>query len=320
MGFGFNLDTAAKVASPAYLLGSMLKGGGGSTSQEAMLTPEQKAAMAQLSGFASTGRFGDFKAGEAQNLGYGDFNATGLENQGQSALQDLLKNGIPSQYAMGDNALKGFLETDPNAIKAQFDPFAAQVQRQIKDSNTALKRGAGFAGNLYSTNTIRGMGDIQARGNETLTAQLANLTNQAADRRMQAIPLAYQSAEAQQGAKLQQISASQQYGALTRQLNDASIKARDAEILRRREELKMPIQAAGTVLGANANYGVPSVQNQSPYADLLGLVGQIGGAAIGGSFGGPAGAAIGSKVGSSLAAPAPAPRAAPNPYLYSQFR
>jgi hypothetical protein len=300
---GFGLNDALKVAVPVYGATSLLAGklgGVGSTSQEAMMTPEQKAAMARLSDFSATGRFGDFKAGEEQNLGYGDFNATGLEMQGQSALQSLLRGGIPDQYRMGDEALKGFLETDPAAIKAQFDPFAAQVQRQIKDSNTALKRGAGFAGNLYSTNTIRNMGDIQARGNETLTAQLANLTNQAADRRMQAIPLAYQSAESQQGAKLQQISASQQYGALTRQLNDASIKARDAEILRRREELKMPIQAAQGIMGTNVNYGVPSVQNQSPYADLLGMVGQIGGAAIGGSFGGPAGAMVGSSVGKSV--------------------
>lgn len=264
-------------ASLGGMAGGMFDGGGEEVSQVPLETLEQKNARQALLGFAQTGKYGNFTAGEAQNLGYGDYNMTGIEGQGQSALQGLLNGGIPSQYAMGDEALKGFLQADPNAIKAQFDPFAAQVQRQIRDSETNLKRGAGFAGNLYSTDTIKKLGDVQARGNETLTSELARLTDSAANRRMQAIPLAYQSAESQQNSKMQQISASQQYGALTRQLNDASIKARDAEILRRREELKMPIGALQTVAGGNSTFGVPSVQAPSPYQDLLGMVGQIGG-------------------------------------------
>jgi hypothetical protein len=291
--------TGGLTEAPGLLKG-LFGGGGGTTSQELMMTPEQRAAMAKLSNFSETGNFGAFSAGQAQPLGYGDYSATGLESQGQSQLQQLLNGGIPEQYKMGDEALRGFLTTDPSAIQAQFDPFKSQVQRQIGESDKALKRNAGFAGNLYSTDTVRGLGDIQARGNETLTSELARLTNEQANRRLQAVPLAYQSAEAQQGARLQQIAASQQYGALTRQLNDASIKARDAELLRRRQELLLPIDAAKSVLGAQANYGVPTVQNPSPYADLLGLVGQIGGTALGTYLGGPAGGAIGSKVGSSL--------------------
>ncbi len=239
-------------------------------------TEEQRLARVKLMGFADTGKFGDFTAGAEVPLGYGDYGMTGIEGQGQSALQDLLNQGLPSQYAAGDNALMDFLKTDPTDVSAQYDPFKTQVQRQMKESDRALKRNAGFAGNLYSTDTIRGLGDIQARGNETLTSQLASLTDSALNRRLQAIPLAYQSAAGQQEAKLNQINASQQYGSLTRQLNDASIKARDAELLRRRQELQLPIQAAQTVAGQTANYGVPSVQT-SPYGDLLGLVGQIGG-------------------------------------------
>lgn len=246
-------------------------------------TPEQRAARQKLMGFADTGQFGDFKAGAEVPLGYGDYGMTGIEAQGQSALQDLLNQGLPPQYAMGDAALADYLKTDPTDVSAQYNPFKAQVERQIAESNRALKRNAGFAGNLYSTDTIRGLGDIQARGNETLTSQLASLTDSALTRRLQAIPLAYQSAAGQQEAKLNQINASQQYGSLTRQLNDASIKARDAELLRRRQELQLPIEAAKTVAGQTANYGVPSVQT-SPYSELLGLVGQIGGSYLNSKF------------------------------------
>lgn len=240
-------------------------------------TPEQKAARAKLSGFAQTGTYGDFTAGAEVPLGYGDFNVTAPEKAGMSTLQQILNGGIPDQYRMGDAALQDLLQNDPAKIAAQFDPFKAQTERQIAESDRTLKRSAGFAGSLYSTDTIRRLGDLQARGNETLTSQLANLTNSALDRKLSAIPLAYQSAESQQASGLQRVDASQRYGDLTRRLNDASIKARDAELLRRRQELQLPIQAAGAVMGSSYT---PDVQT-SPYQDLLGMVGQVGGNYLG---------------------------------------
>ena len=239
-------------------------------------TPEQRAARQKLMGFANTGTFGNFTAGTEVPLGFGDYNMTGIEGQGQSALQGLLKQGLPSQYAVGDNALMDYLKTDPTDVAAQFNPFKTQVERQIKESNRALKRNAGAMGNLYSTDTVRNLGDIQERGNETLISELARLTDNALQRRLQTIPLAYQSGEAQQAARLNQIEASQRFGGLTRELNDASIKARDAELLRRRQELQLPIEAAKTVAGQQAEFGVPSA-SVSPYGDLLGIVAQIGG-------------------------------------------
>ncbi len=273
------------------MLGTVAAGAVGSlfgkkkTEQVPLETAEQRAARQKLMGFANTGKFNDFTAGAEVPLGYGDYGMTGIEGQGQSALQDLLNQGLPSQYAAGDTALADYLKTDPTDIATQYDPFKTQTQRQIRESERALKRGAGFAGNLYSTDTIRGLGDIQARGNETLTSEMARLTDSALNRRLQAIPLAYQSGEAQQAAQLNQIQAAHQYGSLTRQLNDASIKARDAELLRRRQELQLPIQAAQTVAVQQANYGVPSIET-SPYGDLLGLVGQIGGQYLSNKYGG----------------------------------
>lgn len=239
-------------------------------------TPEQRAARQKLMGFANSGKFGDFQAGESVPLGYGDFGVTGYEQQGLSSLQQLLAQDIPEQYRLGDDALKAYLATDPTDVSAQFNPFRQQAERQISDSNRALKRNAGFAGGLYSTNTIRQLGDIQARGNESMISELARLTDSALNRRLQAIPLAYQSAGAKRNAAIQNVDASQRYGSLTRSLNDAAIKSRDAEILRRRQELQLPIQAAQSVSGQSAQFGVPSVTT-SPYQDLMKMVGQIGG-------------------------------------------
>lgn len=252
-------------------VGGAVKPGETTQSQVPLETPEQRAARIKLMGFANTGEFGDFDAGADIGIRSGDYSMAGLEQEGQSALQNLLRSGIPSQFQMGDKALADLLNPDPNYIQSQFDPFKAQVMRQIEESNTNLKRGAGFAGNLYSTNTIQGLGDIQARGNETLTAQLASLTDSALNRRAAAIPLAYQSGAAQEGITQDRIGMSQQYGGLERELRNMGTNDTNAELLRRRNELLLPINAASTVAGNNANFGVPNVtvQNPNPMLDLL---------------------------------------------------
>jgi len=284
MGLGSIGRVATGIATGGLSeLPGLLNSGSTTQNQVPLETPEQRAARQKLLQFVNTGEFGDFKAGADIGVKPGNYNMSGLESTGQSQLMDLLRSGIPDQYKMGNDALASVLNPDPNYIASQFDPFKAQIQRQITDSNTALKRGAGFAGNLYSTNTIRNLGDIQAKGNETLTAQLASLTNDALNRRLSAIPLAYQAGTAQENLTQGRIGLSQQYGGLDRTLSNASTDAANAELLRRRQELLQPINAAATLSGQNANFGVPSVtvQNPNPLMDILNLAAQLGGRAIG---------------------------------------
>jgi hypothetical protein len=267
-------------AAVAPVVASSLLSGKRKTSQVPLEPPEVTEARRRLLGFADTGTFGGFTAGQEQNLGYGDYGTTGVEQTGMSELERLLASGTPEGFNMGNNALRDILNPDQNFIQSQFDPFRAQVERGIAQSNRDLTRNAGFAGNLYSTDTIRNLGDIEARGNETLTSRLAELTNQAMERRLQAVPLAFRGAEGQEAVTQGRIGTAFDRGGLTRQLNDASIKARDAEILRRRTELQLPIQAAQTVAGSQSNYGVPSVTT-NPLDTLLNMAGQIGGNYLG---------------------------------------
>lgn len=272
--------TLAAIAAPVATAGLSGAFGKKKKSQVPMEPAEVTEARRKLYRFADTGQFGDFKAGAEIPLGYGDYDATSYEQQGLSSLGQLLSSGIPEQFKLGDDAVRDLTATSPEQIEALFNPYKTQVQRQIGESNKALKRGAGFAGNLYSTSTIQGLGDIHARGNETLAGKLAELTNQQYDRALNAAELGYRSAGMQEDIMQNRIAASQQYGGLTRQLNDQRIKARDAELLRRRQELGLPIEAARSVLGSAPSYGIPSVE-ASPLNDLLGLVGQIGGNYLG---------------------------------------
>lgn len=209
----------------AFRGADMLKGKEKNMEQVPLETEEQRQARVKLMDFANTGQIGDFKIGEDPGIEYGNYDMTGLEGQGQTAIQ-------------------GLLNLDPSFT----DPLRAQMRRQIEESNTALKRNAGFAGNLYSTNTIRNLGDVEARGNETMMAQLANL-------------------------RMKGIDASQRYGGLSRELNNARVGERNQEILRRRAELQMPLETLATVSGTPVNFGIKnmSYRERSPYMDLLEL-------------------------------------------------
>ena len=261
MGFGMELAT----------LGGLLDSGTTTQTQVPLETPEQAQARKDLLKFAQTGTYGNYTAGADIGVGKGNYSTTGIEDQGLSALQNLLKSGIPSQFQMGDNALASLLNTDPAYIQSQFDPFRTQTERLIRDSNDALKRSAAYGGNLYSTNTIQGLGDIQARGNESMTAKLAELTDAALNRRLQAIPLAYQSGTAQEGINQNRINSAMTFGGLTRNLENAGITENNNELIRRRAEMLAPINALQSVASTNTQYGVPSVEvaNANPFLDLL---------------------------------------------------
>jgi hypothetical protein len=273
MGLNFKkaLGGVAALANPLTLgpaalgmLGSGSLYDKNTASQVPMETPEQRAARMKLMDFANTGRFGDFQAGAEIPLGYGDFTPTDQENQGLTLLQQLLSSGSPEMFDRGDSAIRDLLDTSPQALEAQFTPFNDILNRTMNESGDAFKRSAGFQGNLYSSATNKNLGDIQARGNESRAMELSRLTNSALDRKLSAVPLAFQSGQAREGVNMGRIQASQVYGGLTRRLNDERIKARDAELLRRRQELGMPIQAAQAVAGQNANFGVPSVTTNQP--------------------------------------------------------
>lgn len=242
---------------------------------EDFYTPDQLAAQRGLGEFSRTGRYGNFTAGEDIGLGLGDFNITDPERQGLTNLQSLLSSSIPDQYRLSDAALEDLMATSPEKIEAQFTPYKGLMERNIRDANSAFKRNASFAGNLYSTDAMRGLGEVEARGLETMSAKLADLTDNALNRRLQAVPLAMQSVRDKENMALGRVDASQRYGSLTRNLNDARIKARDSEILRKRQELLLPMEAARTLAGQEGR-SFPEM-SESPYQDLLSMLGQMGG-------------------------------------------
>lgn len=286
---GFSLKKALPGAILAGGTGGLATGFGlfdpikSTQNQVPLETPEQTAARKKLLEFANTGVFGDFKAGDQIPIQYGDYSMSPAESAGQTSLSELLASSIPQQYQLGDAAVKDLLDTSPAGLEAMFSPFKDIVARNTREATDAAKRNAAFTGNLYSTNTIRNLGDVQAKGNEAMSAELARLTESALNRKLNAIPLAYKSGADQEALRLGRIRAAQDFGGLARNLNNARVAERNAELLRRRTELQLPINAAGTVLGSTPNFGVPSVTTSEPSTlmQLLQVLAPVAGSALG---------------------------------------
>ena len=278
--FAGGLALATLPALASSLLGSKKK----NVRQELIEPPEVTEARRGLLDFGKTGAFGDFQAGEDLGLDLGNFDPTDIEQGGLGILRNLIGSELPGELDLATEALQSLLATSPEQIQSQFQPFKTSTERLLKESTDRLKRGSAFAQNLFSTDTIQGLGDVQARGNELLTQRLAELTNQALNRRLQAVPLALQTAGLREDIPLNRVSASQRFGGLDRLLSNARSEAERNEILRQRKEKLLPLDALKATVGSGpSQFGVPqiNVPQTSPFQSVFDLVSQIGGNFLG---------------------------------------
>ncbi len=165
----------------------------------------------------------------------------------------------------------------------QFAPFKARVERELTDRADAFKRTASFAGNLFSSDTIQNLGDVQSRGQDVLTEQLANLANRSLDRKVSAAGTATGVSGLIEQIQQGRIASAIGFGGVERNLQNQGIAAQRGEILRRRDEELSRINAATGVLSSSPQFGVRSlnIPQPSPFQGVLDLTARLGGDIIG---------------------------------------
>lgn len=266
-----------------------------SAKQVPMMPPQQSAALDELLKIGRSGVFNtganSIRFGEDIGLPQGNYNLSGMETDAIGRISSLLDAGESQGFTRGREALMGFLGDNDGFRESQFAPFEARADREIMEARDAAKRGASFAGNLYSTDTIRNLGDIEAKGAESKMQFLANLENEALNRRLQAIPQLLNLELAQDELENQRISNALNVGGFERTLDNARINEERQELLRRRGESMMPMNALQTVAGTGAPFGVPEVETytESPYQDLLNMIAMFGGNLTASKMGGGGG-------------------------------
>lgn len=277
------------------LLADKLGTKGSSVTQVPLRTPEQEAAqkalLAQGMGPATT-----------YGAPMGDFSMTPLENRSQSSLTDLLNSGMPQGYTSGNNAVNDLLTTDkydPTKPGGAYDMMQGTMDRQIRDATTAAKRTSAYGGNLYSSDAIRTLGDVQAKGAEAKNSQLGNMYQQYIQQKLSAIPQAFSGAQAQEGTALNRVNAGYTAGALPRSLNTAADQAAYQEWVRAQNAKNQALQTSATT---SSNFGVPTVTTPgtSGWENLLNIGAKVAPWAMM-AMGSPGGGA-----GMNTAAPVPA--------------
>jgi hypothetical protein len=224
--------------------------------------------------YAQTGKIGNITAGEDAGITAGNYDLSGLEKSGLAGLDARMAAGQPEMYGVADQGIRDLMNTTPEGLDAMFSPYKALAEREGQTAADALKRNSGFAGNLYSSSTIRGLGDVAAKTGETNMATLAGLTEGALNRKAQAIGLAQTSGSLSEETARNRSSDALTYGGLERTLNNQRVEEANAEKLRRRAEVMGQLDRANQVSGANVPFGVESTQvaKPNPYMDFLQLI------------------------------------------------
>lgn len=280
MGFGFGDIASFAAGGPiGYGIYKAATGGGSSdVTQVPLETPEQAAARKGLLDFATTGTYGNYTAGLPYNGSLGDFGMTALEQAGQNQVAGRL--GESQSLSSGSNqVLNDLLSTDkynPLNNEGVYAGLSGKIDRTTREASDALKRNSGFAGSLYSTSTIRGLGEVASRGAENKAATLASLYDNYIGRKVAAAPVADSIARGD-------VADAYSYGALPRNLNTAKDQAAYAEFQRQQQGKQGQLTALSSVAGKDANFGVPtvSVPNANPWMDVMSLLAQFGGKAAG---------------------------------------
>lgn len=239
-------------------MSGLFKGRSSTTTMDAMLTPEQKAAMATLNSIGQNG-------GDTYTDSLGDFTQTGTQNLSSNKLYELINGGNPAGYDTARTTLTGLANNkfNPDDPSSGYAAYQRQVARAGGVANDALNREAAITGDRYSTSIGRNKADLGAQMNDQLATKLGELYNTAQDRSLNAAN-ALNSLETNQANNIRAnlgmgFDATQ--GGLQNTLNNALAQAKYNEF-KRQQDTKL--NALNSVLNKNVDFGIMSSTKESP--------------------------------------------------------
>ena len=267
----------------AGVAGSLIStfGGHGSVDQRPMITDAQAGAQNAMLQFGRSGQtpWGyDFTQGYGGSLG--NYNMTGLENQGQGALSSTLSMGNPFIFNQGTQAVNDLLSThnyDPNNDQGVYKGLTSGIDFNRDEAIKQTNQGAAYQGNLYSSNAARNIGNINVQAANQKSNILSQLYQNFTNQKIGAASTAINAGTQDQSMNLARIGASQQYGQLARTLQDQQAKDAYAAWQTQRQTELAPMSALSSLSGQNANYGVQSVNQPNPWNSLLNTLTMTGG-------------------------------------------
>jgi len=243
-------------------MSGLFKSRSSTTTQDPMLTQEQLAAQKALMQLGQTGSYGGINLGEAYQGDLGNFDMSGIEQQGQSALLRLLQGNDTAR-----NTIEGLAKTqfNPDDPSSGFAAYQRQVARATQGSRDALNRDAAVTGDRFSSRLGQQKADLAAQEGDILATKLADLYNTAQNRALTA-------STALEGIDQGRISSAYQYGGLERLLKNAEAQAKYNEFIRQRNEKLGQIDALQGIFNRNVGFGQMSKTTKAPsvFSQMLG--------------------------------------------------
>lgn len=267
--------------------------GSSDVSQVPLIDPAQEEARKNLLQFSKTGTMGNYTAGTPYGGSLGDFGLSALESSGLGQVGKNLTSGPGALATLGTGALTDLLGTDkynPLNQTGMIKGLTDAIDYNTGLATDAAKRSASYTGNLYSTDAVKSLGNVQAQGNNTKATTLANLYSQYVQQKLGAIPQAFAAQQGMDQTAEQHLQDAFTYGGLPRSLNNARDQAQYQEFQRQQQEKQGQVTAGTNLAGSNVPYGTPtvSVPNSNPWMDVMNLLASFGGKVVGGYAGGAA--------------------------------
>jgi hypothetical protein len=161
--------------------------------------------------------------------------------------------------------------------------------QNTKDAIDASRRAAGSRGGYFSSGAMKDEANITERSLNNLNAIVGQFVQGERNNMLNAATTAQNMDQyGNLTAPLAQVQASQTLGGLSRTLEQSDLERKYQEFLRQRDEMAMPVSAAGSLYGTNTNYGLksftgPSTEQNSTMGNILGIIGKLNLGSLSGS-------------------------------------
>lgn len=261
------------------------------TTMEEMLTPQQKEAQNLLMQFGSTGKLGNFQAGQGYDFSGYNFGLNPTEIAGGDLLATSLSSGTPeslttAQKTLTDIANRQFNPDDPSN---EFSAFNRQLAKQTKSASDTLNREAAITGGRFGTGIQRQKQELASNQSDIAASKLAELYSQLQQNKLSAASGLTGIAQTQEAIDQGRIQAAYTYGQQQREVQNQKAQMAYDDWQRARAERMSSIEGLNSVWNRNVQYGQKSVTTSSPTllgtlaSSVMGSVGSaVGGMATGG--------------------------------------
>lgn len=234
---------------------------------EEMMTPNQKYTENYLTNFVKQ-YGGNYTPGASYEGLSTMMTPTSQEQQGLTSLTQLLSSDTPTALTNAANEVNKQLtgEYDPTTSK-YYKATRTSLDRERQKSLAQAKNRAAAYGYRSSSAERNALGDVETDSFNKVAELIGQLTESERNRTSNAVNQALNVANTQESIPLNRIAASQQYGGLTRLLENVGYQ----DFLRKQQENAGVLDVANSVLNNNVNYGLKNMSyyQNSAFGDLF---------------------------------------------------